>query len=268
MKKLSCLLFGFLFLCVTNVSFAAGFDCRKATSSVENMICNDEELNSLDDSNTNLYYEVKKLRPGIAVDQKDWLKNIRNKCADKLCLVKTYSERNKQLESQLNVGAKPNAPVVDSKEKIVAQVQELTKTIQGNVENNAPNENIETQNSTQESISNDIPVLENIQTEAESTPTQQVENGTSSIEPTTEKNADVNQNAGNTFLNTNAKLFGGLLTLIVVAVGLFGFGSVLGMIIAIPVLIALAIPSKKNKKDDSVHPDSSNEKLMSEKSDT
>jgi hypothetical protein len=54
----------------------------------------------------------------------------------------------------------------------------------------------------------------------------------------------------------------------VVAVGLFGFGSVLGMIIAIPVLIALAIPSKKNKKDDSDHPDSSNEKLISEKSDT
>jgi uncharacterized protein len=88
----------------TNLIEAAGFDCAKAANTVENLICNNENLSQLDDKNTALFREYKSTSTdeGQALqDQRDWLKHTRNACLDASCLEAIYQNRNSYLESRL-----------------------------------------------------------------------------------------------------------------------------------------------------------------------
>lgn len=80
------------------VSFAASFDCGKAATNVEKMICGDSDISILDDQLSSVYKAVGTAeRLVIREQQIDWLKHRRNMCSDKQCLVKAYQIRIDQL---------------------------------------------------------------------------------------------------------------------------------------------------------------------------
>lgn len=85
-------------------SFAASFDCKKATSSTEKLICSSTVLGELDSEIASLYreiahasmpFEAKKLR----ANQKNWLKE-RNQCSNMDCLNKSLQDRISSLQKE------------------------------------------------------------------------------------------------------------------------------------------------------------------------
>ncbi|WLQ16604.1 lysozyme inhibitor LprI family protein [Hahella aquimaris] len=74
---------------------AASFDCAQAASSVETLICEDENLSSLDEQLAAAYKQARELQFGkeIKFSQTLWLKETRNACADVECLRNAYERR-------------------------------------------------------------------------------------------------------------------------------------------------------------------------------
>lgn len=80
---------------------AASFDCSKASSSVEKLICAEAELSQLDDLLNNAY--TQNLRNNAFINQfrntqRRWISQ-RNQCNDANCLKKIYEARIRQIES-------------------------------------------------------------------------------------------------------------------------------------------------------------------------
>lgn len=75
---------------------AASFDCDKAQSKLEKLICMDTGLSALDDALSKVYRETFGLaqnRQKVIKGQQRWLKEIRNACHDADCLKKVYQDR-------------------------------------------------------------------------------------------------------------------------------------------------------------------------------
>ena len=78
----------------------ASFDCAKASSAQEKMICSDRDLARLD---VDLSAAYRKARDAAAdakalqSEQLQWLKSTRSACSDKACLVEAYKSRLVQL---------------------------------------------------------------------------------------------------------------------------------------------------------------------------
>jgi uncharacterized protein len=91
----------FLLLTTVNVH-AASFDCGKAASEVEKLICGDDELSKLDDV-LNVSYLAALERSDsderMIKSQKQWLRNERNACRNAECLKKAYETQIKELAS-------------------------------------------------------------------------------------------------------------------------------------------------------------------------
>jgi uncharacterized protein len=88
----------FATLVSTNIS-AASFDCNKARSLVEQTICFNPEVSSLDDQLATSYKEVLKAtkdKNSVKALQRAWLA-LRNKCEDIDCLKEAYKNRISQL---------------------------------------------------------------------------------------------------------------------------------------------------------------------------
>jgi uncharacterized protein len=78
----------------------ASFDCSRARTQVEKMVCADAVLSGLDEQLAQAYAAV--LRKGgssdrLKAEQRDWLKNKRDKCRDAQCLKSAYESRLTQL---------------------------------------------------------------------------------------------------------------------------------------------------------------------------
>jgi uncharacterized protein YecT (DUF1311 family) len=90
----------FFLLTVAGAGDAASFDCKKATSKVEKIICSDDELSRLDESLNKRYLRALK-RPAMKEQtiesQRQWLKNERNACQDAECIKNAYQTRIKEL---------------------------------------------------------------------------------------------------------------------------------------------------------------------------
>lgn len=74
---------------------AASFDCKKAGSAVEHLICDAPELSSFDSQLEEAYLgalDRSNAPESVKAQQRTWLKQ-RNACADTECLAKTYRER-------------------------------------------------------------------------------------------------------------------------------------------------------------------------------
>ncbi len=79
----------------------ASFDCQKASSTIEKLICTDEDLAELDtwlaEAYSNARSETSKAAK-IQNEQRVWLREVRNKCADTVCLQAAYAKRLDELE--------------------------------------------------------------------------------------------------------------------------------------------------------------------------
>ena len=76
--------------------YKASFDCSKANSSVEKLICGYPNLATLDVKLSQLYKASIASgidKENILKSQRTWLKNVRNKCKDDECLEKVYRSR-------------------------------------------------------------------------------------------------------------------------------------------------------------------------------
>lgn len=83
--------------------FLQSFDCAKAQTRVEKLICNDAGLRELDE-HLDRYYEagraaVERAASCLQSDQAQWLKTIRNQCADASCLKAAYLDRLGELDA-------------------------------------------------------------------------------------------------------------------------------------------------------------------------
>jgi len=69
------------------------FDCAKAATDVEEMICSDEALAAADRAVAKLYASITPPeKKALFGKQADWLAN-RDRCADKTCIVASYEDR-------------------------------------------------------------------------------------------------------------------------------------------------------------------------------
>jgi hypothetical protein len=79
---------------------AASFDCTKASSPTEKMICQNPKISKLDDRLSEVYKEARKADASIVEEQRAWLKEARA-CKDEKCLENTYGIRVEALENRL-----------------------------------------------------------------------------------------------------------------------------------------------------------------------
>ncbi len=102
MAKFFCILMTLLVVLFPTTSLAASFDCAKSSLALEKIICADSVLTNLDEKLAALYKVVtsEANKTGkIKKQQKEWLRNIRNKCTSKPCLVDAYETRINEFES-------------------------------------------------------------------------------------------------------------------------------------------------------------------------
>jgi uncharacterized protein len=98
------------FRCVLTAAFcgaatmaaAQSFDCAKAQSRVEKMVCADRAIAELDEYLGRYYAAARAAIPGAAAclhsDQAQWLKSTRDACADGACLTSAYLNRLAELD--------------------------------------------------------------------------------------------------------------------------------------------------------------------------
>jgi uncharacterized protein len=83
-----------LLLCLVALeASAASFPCAKAKSKVEKLICADPVLSKLDEDLAALFRKANTDWDATAAGQKEWLRDIRDRCTDNECLAKAYRER-------------------------------------------------------------------------------------------------------------------------------------------------------------------------------
>ena len=77
----------------------ASFDCSRASTHVERLICSDPTLSGLDDQLARAYRAAAGTPDADAVraGQRRWLKEVRNKCGDIPCLTEAYDARIKDI---------------------------------------------------------------------------------------------------------------------------------------------------------------------------
>lgn len=85
-------------------ALAAGFDCAKASSRVEKMICGDPELSRLEEELARDFEAIRQETSGIDAetgkpsfpfgrDQERWRTTVRDECATSACLTEAYRTR-------------------------------------------------------------------------------------------------------------------------------------------------------------------------------
>lgn len=115
MRQIIQIIFGCI---VFSSALAASFDCVKANTKIEKMICADAKLSKLDDELTNSYrqaIEKSEDKQAITKDQRHWLKETRNSCVDTNCLKAVYEVRIHELSTNLDC---ENIPVLDDTQSV------------------------------------------------------------------------------------------------------------------------------------------------------
>ena len=83
---------------------AASFDCRKASTDIEKLICDDSVLNKLDGEMGSLYHKVKDM-PGMKHEQQRWVKHRNHLCGSgDGCLIGETKDRIAALKHALGHG--------------------------------------------------------------------------------------------------------------------------------------------------------------------
>ena len=85
-----------------NIASAQSFDCAKAQTRVEKMVCADRAIAELDEFLGRYYAASRAEIPGAGAclqsDQAQWLKSTRDACADGACLKSAYLNRLAELD--------------------------------------------------------------------------------------------------------------------------------------------------------------------------
>ena len=119
-----------------SITYAASFDCDKAASPVEKMICSDSQLSELDSQLAGTYSTARTRAADsdqLKHDQREWLKSIRKECQDVACFKDAYTARISALASNQPVVSAPNAqsvlPDADVKQDAAPESQPAPKAL-------------------------------------------------------------------------------------------------------------------------------------------
>jgi uncharacterized protein YecT (DUF1311 family) len=85
----------------TKTALMESFDCSKLISVQAQLICGDAELGRVDKTLTELYSQrirASANKARLRADQRAWLRNSRNVCRDKACLLRSYRVRIDELK--------------------------------------------------------------------------------------------------------------------------------------------------------------------------
>jgi uncharacterized protein len=99
MKRIAWIILGCLLL---TTGHAASFDCARATSTIEQLICNDFQLSKIDEDLAAAYARALKETnnpESVRKQQREWLGKLRKSCADVACVKSAYLERITKLDS-------------------------------------------------------------------------------------------------------------------------------------------------------------------------
>lgn len=96
---------GLALLLLSSQGMAAELDCNTATSQVEKLICSDKALLRLNEDMGIAYRNMRAPLYGVErenylVKQRNWLKQVRNKCETSKCLKKEYQARISEINGQ------------------------------------------------------------------------------------------------------------------------------------------------------------------------
>lgn len=84
---------------------AASFDCQRAATAVERQVCGDAALSGADERLARAYGAALQglgtAATCLQADQREWLRQRRNACADAPCLTRVYAERLAELDPLL-----------------------------------------------------------------------------------------------------------------------------------------------------------------------
>lgn len=108
------------------VGHAASFDCAKAASLVEKLVCSDGEISKLDDDLSTAYQAVSgdsAAADQVRRDQRQWLAG-RNACRDRVCIKSAYDRRLADLLA-LRGPTQAGKPVAVSEESQAIGVREI-----------------------------------------------------------------------------------------------------------------------------------------------
>lgn len=111
-------------------TFAASFDCSKASLPTEIAICSDSELSKLDDLMSSVYTKVHTRNPAIKSNQRDWVKETRL-CSSSddivICLKEQYAKRlnilTQLVEANYSESTPDSGKQVHGVEKAISDVQ-------------------------------------------------------------------------------------------------------------------------------------------------
>jgi uncharacterized protein YecT (DUF1311 family) len=98
-RKILSLIF---FTIIAFECYAASFDCNKAASPAEKMICGDSALSALDDELNTAYKSALNAasnKQALKDAQRKWIKDDRNRCKDVQCLADVYTKRISELKA-------------------------------------------------------------------------------------------------------------------------------------------------------------------------
>jgi len=108
------------------LSIAASFNCSKARSATEILICGDSQLSAMDDDLAILYRSAKSVSTDATAFRKEtneeWKR--REKCQDRDCLIQWYTRRSSQLVTTVNHAEGQKIPSVASAASSVPTVPE------------------------------------------------------------------------------------------------------------------------------------------------
>ena len=85
--------------CASSMAFSASFDCDKAKTLSEIMICENKDLSALDSQMAKAYKIALSKSASVKAEQQEWLNNVRDDCKDEDCLKQVYQARLKQLNT-------------------------------------------------------------------------------------------------------------------------------------------------------------------------
>lgn len=100
MKRIAWITFSWLALLSTGQ--AASFDCRKAATDIEKLVCDSPKIRVLDVELYEVYQRAQRLSAStnqLRSEQRQWIKTSRNSCSTSDCLAVAYEERIKQLNA-------------------------------------------------------------------------------------------------------------------------------------------------------------------------
>lgn len=134
----------------SGIASAASFDCEKAEAVIEKLICSDSQISELDSRLGEIYAAARTQSSNsdqIKHEQRDWIKNVRNKCTDIDCFRNAYAARISVLaslapptlahstsEAQTTTASvadaiKPDTPVVQSKVEAEPQATKIAVNV-------------------------------------------------------------------------------------------------------------------------------------------